>query len=394
MNDSPVAADDATATPEDTAVTLDVRVNDTPDPANEGGQTLTVTPGLSAPASGTAVVDVAGTVTYTPAPNFTGVDSFSYQVCDSGAPSACDTAVVTVTVTPANDPPDAVDDSRTTAEDTPVSLDPRTNDSTGPPDEAGQTLTVTPGSLTRRPAARPCSWATQSPTRRPPTSTARTRSRTRSATGAPPLCDTATVSVTVTPINDPPVAVDDAPTTNEDTPVTLDVRTNDEPRSRERIRTGPRCHAGLAHLPRQRHRRPQRQRHRHLHPRVRLLRHGLLRLRGLRQWRAAALRDGHGERHRHAGQRRPRRTGRRLDDAGRHPAHRRRPHERQPRTGERGKPVADCRARLPRRPRAAPPSSTGTARSRTRRLRTSSGPSSSRTSSATATSRPCAIPRR
>ena len=132
INDPPAAADDAATTPEDTPVTLDVRLNDTPGPANESGQTLTVTPGsLSTPANGAAAVDVAGTVTYTPAANFAGIDSFSYQVCDNGSPTLCDTAVVTVTVTAVNDPPVAVDDARTTAEDAPVSLDPTVNDSPG-----------------------------------------------------------------------------------------------------------------------------------------------------------------------------------------------------------------------------------------------------------------------
>ena len=32
-------------------------------------------------------------------------------------------------------------------------------------------------------------------------------------------CDTATVTITVDPVNDPPIAVDDVTATNEDTPV-------------------------------------------------------------------------------------------------------------------------------------------------------------------------------
>ncbi len=40
-------------------------------------------------------------------------------------------------------------------------------------------------------------------------------------------CDTATVTIDVTPVNDPPVANDDTTGTGEDTPVTIDVTAND-----------------------------------------------------------------------------------------------------------------------------------------------------------------------
>lgn len=45
--------------------------------------------------------------------------------------------------------------------------------------------------------------------------------------GFPIACATATVSVTVLPVNDPPVAADDAAATDEDTPVVIDVLAND-----------------------------------------------------------------------------------------------------------------------------------------------------------------------
>jgi uncharacterized repeat protein (TIGR01451 family) len=45
--------------------------------------------------------------------------------------------------------------------------------------------------------------------------------------GTPALCDTATVTVTVGGVNDPPVANDDAAVTDEDTPVVIDVVAND-----------------------------------------------------------------------------------------------------------------------------------------------------------------------
>lgn len=45
--------------------------------------------------------------------------------------------------------------------------------------------------------------------------------------GVPPLCDEATVTITVTPT--PPTAVNDLYTTPEDTPVTIDPLANDMP---------------------------------------------------------------------------------------------------------------------------------------------------------------------
>ena len=48
---------------------------------------------------------------YTPDDGFDGIDSFTYEVCDTDG--LCATATVTVTVTPVNDPPVAVDDTET-----------------------------------------------------------------------------------------------------------------------------------------------------------------------------------------------------------------------------------------------------------------------------------------
>ncbi len=46
-----------------------------------------------------------------PNANFSGLDSLVYQVCDNGTPSLCDTAILRITVTAANDAPVAVDDN-------------------------------------------------------------------------------------------------------------------------------------------------------------------------------------------------------------------------------------------------------------------------------------------
>ena len=72
-----MAVDDAATTAEDTAVSVAVLTNDT----DLDGDTLTVS-AVTAPAHGTATVNADGTITYTPAANYNGADSFSYTIGD------------------------------------------------------------------------------------------------------------------------------------------------------------------------------------------------------------------------------------------------------------------------------------------------------------------------
>src|SRR5439155_1701596 len=70
-------------------------------------------------AAATPNTDSAG-VTYTPASNYNGTDSFSYKVHDTGDGSSAaldsGTATVSITVTPVNDAPAANNDGATVAE--------------------------------------------------------------------------------------------------------------------------------------------------------------------------------------------------------------------------------------------------------------------------------------
>ena len=133
----PDAVDDSDSTPEDTPVTIDVLGNDT----HDGGETLFLD-SFTQPASGTVTRDDNGTpgdtsddqLTYTPNTDWYGDDSFTYTISDDN--SETDTASVDVSVTPENDPPDAVDDSDTTPEDTAITIDVLFNDT----DPDGDTL--------------------------------------------------------------------------------------------------------------------------------------------------------------------------------------------------------------------------------------------------------------
>jgi hypothetical protein len=92
--------------------------NDTPGPANESSQTLTLSSVSSSSSKGGSVTLKSGVITYTPAADFAGTDTFTYVVTDNGttngvADPKSSEGTVTVTVTPVNDAPVAVNDSGT-----------------------------------------------------------------------------------------------------------------------------------------------------------------------------------------------------------------------------------------------------------------------------------------
>jgi subtilisin len=129
-NNPPVAVDDSATTDQGVAVTVNVLAND----SDPDGDPLTVT-AVSQPANG-SVTFTATDVTYTPAANFYGNDSFGYTISDGNGGSA--SATVAVTVNHVNQAPVAVGDSATTAQDTPVTVNVLANDS----DPDGDTLSV------------------------------------------------------------------------------------------------------------------------------------------------------------------------------------------------------------------------------------------------------------
>ncbi|MDP3850154.1 MAG: Ig-like domain-containing protein, partial [Luteolibacter sp.] len=148
VNDAPLASADTQGTAEDTVLNFaaaDLSTNDSPGPADESSQTLTVTTVSAASAQGGTVSLIEGQISYTPPTNFNGSDSFTYTIADDGSPVESATGIVNVTVAPVNDAPIANADTQRTAEDVALSFaaaDLSTNDSPGPVDESSQTLTV------------------------------------------------------------------------------------------------------------------------------------------------------------------------------------------------------------------------------------------------------------
>lgn len=95
----PKAGNDTATTAEDTATTIPVLANDTDNIAINPATVQIVING----AHGAAVANPDGTVTYTPAPDFNGSDSFTYTVMDFNL-GVSNAATVTVTVTSVPDP--------------------------------------------------------------------------------------------------------------------------------------------------------------------------------------------------------------------------------------------------------------------------------------------------
>ncbi|GAB3870539.1 Ig-like domain-containing protein [Dactylosporangium cerinum] len=91
----PIAGADTAGTTAGTPVDVAVLANDTANDTAGDGSPLTVT-AAGVPAHGTTVLHGDGTVTYTPAAGFAGVDTFTYTL--NGGPA---TGTVTVTVTAA-----------------------------------------------------------------------------------------------------------------------------------------------------------------------------------------------------------------------------------------------------------------------------------------------------
>ena len=79
-------------------------------------------------------------IIYTPAPNFVGIETFTYTIKNQD--DTTDTATITMTVVPVNDPPIAVNDTFEVSEDAPNNvLDVLANDTLGV--DTGETLQIT-----------------------------------------------------------------------------------------------------------------------------------------------------------------------------------------------------------------------------------------------------------
>lgn len=213
VNDAPVAQAKSLVTNEDVPgyVTLSGTDIDSPTPS--------VFQVVSAPSATHGTVSLSGaTATFTPAANWNGNTSFTYRVQDSaGAWSA--PATVTVSVLAVNDAPSVSDLTMSTNEDTPAGLtllvsdvdlaregDSHTFHVVSPPSSAHGSVAISGTHLTFVPAA---DW----------NGTTSFTYRAVDSRGA--SSNTATVTVTVFPVNDAPIAQPKRLVTDEDTPASV-----------------------------------------------------------------------------------------------------------------------------------------------------------------------------
>jgi predicted outer membrane repeat protein/VCBS repeat-containing protein len=212
VNVAPVANNDVYSTSEDTPLAV-------PAPGLLGNDTDADGDPLSAvlvsgPAHGTVAMSSNGAFTYSPAANFNGTDSFTYKANDGTADS--NVATVTITVRPVNDAPVANDDSYSTAEDNPLTVSVPgvlANDTDTDGDALTAVLVSGPihgtlalsgdGSFTYTPAA----------------NFNGTDSFTYKANDGQLDSYVATVTITVSPVNDAPAPNNDSYSTSDDTPL-------------------------------------------------------------------------------------------------------------------------------------------------------------------------------
>jgi VCBS repeat-containing protein len=225
----PDAVDDGTALapfqffPEDAPATaVDVIANDTgPDGLTSTGLTIT---GKTDGAHGTVAIDAGMRfVRYTPTPEDSGADSFTYTVSDG---STTDTATVYVSINALNDAPSfTLGPNQTVAEDSGGhTVTGFAVGSVGPPIESAQKLNyvidgdTNPALFSVQPAFSPADAWTEDMSYTPAPNANGSATITVHAVDNGPngggdvnFSPTKTFTITVTPVNDAPVAVADGP---------------------------------------------------------------------------------------------------------------------------------------------------------------------------------------
>ena len=222
VNDPPVGGADSANTNEDTLIDIDILAND----SDVEGTALSVYTYTQPLRGSVSKVTVNGRwhLRYTPAANTSGADSFTYVARDAGGANSASTPV-SITVNPVNDAPVAGQDSATTLEDTPININVLANDT----DIDGDTLTVTSFSLNGGTnqgtlILNPDKTLTYVPS----------YNFNGSATISYQISDgtataSSTVSLTITPVLDLPIARDDVATTVEESSVDIPLLANDDP---------------------------------------------------------------------------------------------------------------------------------------------------------------------
>lgn len=208
VNDTPVAAAVSVTTPEDTAASVTLVGSDI------DGDALTYAV-LTSPSHG-VLSGTASNLTYTPAPDYFGTDSFTYQVNDGSVDSPA--ATVSITITPVNDAPVAGGQTVTLAEDASVPITLSGIDTENDP------LTF---SVVTAPANGALSGAVPNLVYTPNADYFGADSFTFKANDGLADSAPAAIAITVTPVNDAPVAADQSLNGTEDTSLNITLTASD-----------------------------------------------------------------------------------------------------------------------------------------------------------------------
>lgn len=221
VNDTPVAVGESVNATRSAATIINVATNDTD---AEGPVDLTSIEIVTNPTHGTAVKNNDGTVTYTNDGNAATTDSFTYRIKDSAGVFS-NTVTVNITVTAAgNQAPVAGNDEQTVAEGASATITVLADDED--PDGTLNVSTVTiVGNPTNGTAVAQANGTIIYTHNGSETITDTFTYTVKDNQGL--VSNTATVTITITPVNDGPVAVADAANVANGGSVSFSVSTND-----------------------------------------------------------------------------------------------------------------------------------------------------------------------
>jgi len=220
VNDAPVVTPMSLSVNEDESLTNTLSATD----VDHDSVTFSLVE-LNPPAHGSVVVQSNGSFVYTPDANYNGTDRFEVAANDGQPENNIGKAFIDINVLRANDPPTAVDDAYIINEDTPTALNVLEND-TDEDKEYGDKLTIL-----RVSAAPTKGTATISDGKilyTPTLNQNGTDTFTYVIADQDGKLSSADVTVTITPVNDAPENGNDVATTDEDTPISIDVLENDD----------------------------------------------------------------------------------------------------------------------------------------------------------------------
>jgi hypothetical protein len=217
INKAPLATNDSAQVDEDNSTVIDILANDSDKENNLDNTTITIT---KQPQHGSVEV-VNGKVKYTPNSGYSGSDSFKYTVKDKvGATS--NEAVVDITVNNVNDAPEVKNniDNKNYQDGDDVELNVSENFEDPDGDDLEFTATGLPAGLT-------IDKTTGKITGKIDKNASQSGPYEVTITAKDPSGEEVTTTFKINVTNPLPTANNDSETTNEDTPITIDVINND-----------------------------------------------------------------------------------------------------------------------------------------------------------------------